>query len=204
MKKFLLFLLAVSSGSLAWAADLAPDVLIKNTANEVLTIIKQDKDIQAGNQAKVFSLIDAKVLPHFDFSRMTRLAVGKSWNSASAAQKEALIKEFRTLLVRTYAASLASYKDQTVEYKPLRAEANANEVTVNTQIKQAGAQAIPIDYSMEKTDGGWKVYDIVVDGVSLVTNYRNSFAAEIKKSSIDGLIQTLASKNQQETATSKK
>ncbi len=204
MKKLLLFLVAAASASFAWSADLAPDILIKNTANEVLTIIKQDKDIQAGNQAKVFNLIDAKVLPHFDFNRMTRLAVGKSWNNASASQKEALIKEFRTLLVRTYATSLASYKDQTIEYKPLRAEANANEVTVNTQIKQAGAQPIPIDYSMEKTEGGWKAYDIIIDGVSLVTNYRSSFAAEIKKSGIDGLIQTLAAKNQQETAPGKK
>ena len=203
MNKFLLVLLTLFSASLAAASDLAPDVLIKNTANEVLTIIKQDKDIQSGNQAKVHGLIDAKVLPHFDFNRMTRLAVGKSWNSASATQKDALIKEFRTLLVRTYASSLASYKDQTIEYKPLRAEPNATEVTVNTQIKQGGAQPIPIDYSMAKTEGAWKVYDIIVDGVSLVTNYRSSFAAEIKKSGIDGLIQTLAAKNQ-ESAPSKK
>lgn len=204
MKKFLLGLFTLFSASIAAASDLAPDALIKNTANEVLTIIKQDKDIQAGNQAKVFNLVDAKVLPHFDFNRMTRLAVGKSWNAASAPQKEALIKEFRTLLVRTYATSLASYKDQTIDYQPLRADANATEVTVNTKIKQAGAQPIPIDYSMAKTEGAWKVYDIIVDGVSLVTNYRSSFGAEIKKSGIDGLIQTLASKNQQETSTGKK
>ncbi len=203
MNKFLVVLLTLLNASLAWASDIAPDVLIKNTATEVLTIIKQDKDIQAGNQAKVHGLIDAKVLPHFDFNRMTRLAVGKSWNAASATQKDALIKEFRTLLVRTYASSLASYKDQTIDYKPLRAEANATEVTVNTQIKQGGAQPIPIDYSMAKTESGWKVYDIIVDGVSLVTNYRGSFATEIKKSGIDGLIQTLAAKNQ-ESASGKK
>lgn len=203
MNRFLPFLLGFFCMT-AGAVDTPPDVLIKNTANEVLTIIKQDKDIQAGNQAKVHSLIDAKVLPHFDFNRMTRLAVGKSWNNASATQKDALVKEFRNLLVRTYASSLASYRDQVIEYKPLRYDGTQSEVTVNTQIKQPGAQPIPIDYAMAKTDGAWKVYDIVVDGVSLVTNYRSSFAAEIKKSGIDGLIQTLSAKNQQESGPSKK
>lgn len=179
----------------ALAADLAPDELVKNTATEVLTIIKQDKDIQSGNTQKVVELVDAKVLPHFDFTRMTRLAVGRSWNQASDAQKEQLIKEFRTLLVRTYSVSLAQYKNQTIDYRPLKVAPDDKEVTVKSSVNQPGAQAIPIDYRMEKTADGWKAFDIAVEGVSLVTNYRSSFNSIVQQSGIDGLIKSLVDKN---------
>jgi phospholipid transport system substrate-binding protein len=179
------------------AAELAPDALAKKTTQEVLAIIKQDKDIQAGNQKRLLDLVDAKVLPHFEFSRMAMLAVGKNWNRATPVQQQALVKEFRTLLVRTYSSSLSAYKNQTIDFKPLSMQPGDTDVTVKTEIEQPGGKPIPIDYSMEKMPNGWKVYDVTVDGVSLVTNYRNSFSTEIRKSGIDGLIQILADKNQQ-------
>jgi len=197
------FLLAATAG---FAADIAPDVLAKNTTEEVLAIIRADKDIQAGNRKKILDLVDAKVLPHFDFARMTMLAVGKNWSRATPAQQQALAREFRTLLVRTYSASLTAYKNQVIDFKPLNMQPGDTDVKVKTEVKQPGGKPIPIDYSMEKLAAGWKVYDVVVDGVSLVTNYRNSFASEIRQSGIDGLIKTLADKNQQAdgAATAKK
>jgi len=198
------FLFAATAGV---AADLAPDVLAKNTTEEVLAIIRADKDIQAGNKKKILDLVDAKVLPHFDFARMTMLAVGKNWNRATPAQQQALAHEFRTLLVRTYSASLTAYKNQVIDFKPLNMQPGDTDVKVKTEVKQPGGKPIPIDYSMEKMAAGWKVYDVSVDGVSLVTNYRNSFASEIRQSGIDGLIKTLADKNQQAdggSATAKK
>jgi phospholipid transport system substrate-binding protein len=183
----------------ATAADMAPDVLAKKTTQEVLEIIKRDKDIQSGNQKRLLELVDAKVLPHFEFSRMTMLAVGKNWNRATPAQQQSLVKEFRTLLVRTYSSSLSAYKNQTINFKPLNMQPGETDVTVKTEIEQPGGKPIPIDYSMEKMPNGWKVYDVTVDGVSLVTNYRNSFAVEIRKSGIDGLIRILADKNHQAT-----
>jgi phospholipid transport system substrate-binding protein len=184
----------------AFAADMGPDELVKNTANEVLTIIKQDKDIQSGNTQKVVELVQAKVLPHFDFARMTRLAVGRSWSKATDAQKEQLIKEFQTLLVRTYSTSLAQYKNQTIEYKPTKVAPDEKEVTVKSVVNQPGGQPIAIDYRMEKTPDGWKAFDIAVEGVSLVTNYRNSFNSIAEQSGIDGLIKSLAEKNKSNAA----
>lgn len=177
------------------AADIAPDVLVKETSQDVIEIIKKDKDIQSGNKQKVYALVDAKVLPHFDFKRMTQYAVGKSWRQATPAQQDALTKEFRTLLVRTYSTSLSTYKNQTIEYKPLRMQAGDTDVTVKTVVNQPGGQPIPIDYSLMKNADGWKVYDVVVDNISLVTNYRGSFASEIRKDGIDGLIKVLVDKN---------
>lgn len=193
IKNFFAILLFAASAALA--AEVAPDVLIKTTADEVLAIIKQDKDIQAGNTKKVVELAEAKVLPHFDFERMTRLAVGKNWNQASDAQKQALITQFRTLLVRTYSVSLSQYRNQTLEYKPLKLAPEDTEATVKTLVIQPGGQSIPIDYRMEKTPEGWKAFDIAVDGVSLVTNYRSSFNNSIAQSGIDGLLKTLSDKN---------
>jgi len=177
------------------AQDLAPDALVKKISDEVISIVKQDKDIQAGNQKKLNELVDAKVLPYFNFSRMTALAVGRNWPKANAEQQKSLTGEFRTLLVRTYSSALTTYKNQVIELKPLRAAAGATDVTVKTQIKQPGAEPMSIDYAMEKTPNGWKVYDVVVGGVSLVTNYRETFNAEIRDGGIDGLIKSLASKN---------
>ena len=177
------------------AAQEAPDALVKRVTDEVLAIIKADKELQAGNPQKVVSLAEQKVLPHFDFTRMTRLAVGKNWQQANDAQKESLTKEFRTMLVRTYSTSLSAYRNQTIEVKPLKMAAGDKEVTVRTQVVQPGGPPIPIDYAMEKADSGWKVYDVVIDGASLVTTYRGSFNDQIQKGGIDGLVKTLADRN---------
>ena len=181
--------------SVAVATEVAPDVLIKETSQDVLEIIKKDKDIQTGNKQKIYALVDAKVLPHFDFKRMTQLAVGKSWRQATPGQQDALVKEFRTLLVRTYSTSLSTYKNQTIDYKPLRMSPGDTDVTVKTVVKQPGGQPVPIDYGLQKNPDGWKVYDVVVDNISLVTNYRGSFASEIRQTGIDGLIKVLVEKN---------
>lgn len=183
-------------GAMSFAqAEQAPDELIKNTAQEVLAIVKQDKDIQAGSQKKVLELVDAKVLPHFNFTRMTQLAVGKHWRTATAPQKQALEAEFRNMLVRTYTKAFTVYRDQEVEIKPLKAAPNATEVTVKTMIVKPGTPSIPVNYDMQKTPEGWKVFDLVVEGVSLVTSYRSTFSEQIQKGGIDGLIKTLVEKN---------
>jgi phospholipid transport system substrate-binding protein len=178
----------------AFAQD-SPDAMVRRTTDEVLAIIKSDKDLQSGNQKKIVDLVGEKVLPHFDFARMTRLAVGKNWAQATDAQKEALTKEFQTLLVRTYSTSLSQYRNQTIDVKPTKLAAGDTDTTVKTVVNQAGGPPIPIDYGMAKTDKGWKVYDVVVDGVSLVTTYRGSFNDQIQKTGIDGLVKTLADRN---------
>ena len=177
------------------AAQEAPDALVKRVTDELLAIIKVDKDLQSGNTRRVVELAEQKVLPHFDFARMTRLAVGRNWAQASEGQKEALTKEFRTLLVRTYSASLTAYRNQTIEVKPAKMGAQDKDVVVRTAVIQQGGPPIPIDYAMEKGDSGWKVYDVVIDGVSLVTTYRGSFNDQIQKGGIDGLVKTLADRN---------
>lgn len=182
--------------ALCRAQDVAPDALAKKVTDEVIAVLRADKDIQAGNTRKVYDLVEAKVLPHFNFLRMTRLAVGAPWRQASDAQKQSLINEFRTLLVHTYTSALAQYRDQVIEYRPLKMAPADTEVVVRSLIKQkTGADPIDINYSMEKTDAGWKVYDVVIAGVSLVQNYRSSFSTEIQRSGIDGLIATLVTKN---------
>jgi phospholipid transport system substrate-binding protein len=205
--KFLILgLVAVTFSMSATAEDLSPDVLVKTTTQDVTTILKRDKAVYANDTQKLYALIDAKVLPHFDFNHMTMLAVGRYWRQATPAQQQALAKEFRTLLVRTYANALAAFNNQVIEFKPFSMAEGATDATVQTQVKQPGAQPIPIDYSMEKTSAGWKVYDVAIDGVSLVLNYRSSFGEEIRKNGVDSLIKTLATKNQQnhpETAMSK-
>lgn len=178
----------------AWAMT-APDVLAKTTTQEVLSILKTDKELKSGNLNKVYELVEAKVLPHFDFDRMTQLAVGRYWQKATAQQKESLVHEFKNLLVRTYSTSLTAFTNQTVEFKPLALKPEDTDVTVKTEVKQPGGQPIPIDYSMYKTDIGWKVYDVAIDGVSLVINYRASFGNTIRKSGVDGLIATLQAKS---------
>jgi phospholipid transport system substrate-binding protein len=179
----------------AGAQDVAPDALVKSISDDVIGIIKQDTDIKAGDRRKIEALVDAKVLPHFNFARMTALAMGRNWPKANAAQQKVLVDEFRTLLVRTYSGALSTYRNEVIEFKPLRAAAGGTDVTVRTQVKRPGSEPISIDYGMEKTSSGWKVYDVVVGGVSLVTNYRDSFNAEIRDSGVDGLIKSLANKN---------
>ena len=190
------FALGVSSSALA-ESTLEPDVLVKKVTTEVLQIIKTDKELQAGNMKKVFELVDAKILPHCNFNRMTALAVGQSWRNATPEQKTKLTQEFKILLVRTYANALTSYKNQSIDYKPLRMAPTDTDVTVKTEVKQTSGQPIQLDYTLQKKDGEWKVYDIIVAGVSLVTNYRDSFNQEIRSNGIDGLIASLATKNQQ-------
>jgi phospholipid transport system substrate-binding protein len=186
-------LLVVALGARAEMTE--PDVLIKTTAQEVLTIVKQDKDIRAGNQKKILALVDAKVLPNFDFERMTRLAVGKGWRTATPEQKKTLVTEFRNLLVRTYTNAFMTYKDQTIEVKPIKMPAGADEVTIKTLIVKPGAQPIAVDYEMEKTADGWKAFDLSVEGASLVTTYRSTFSDQVQQSGIDGLIKMLTDKN---------
>jgi phospholipid transport system substrate-binding protein len=197
-KNIALWLVAVLAMlSMQARADVAePDVLIKDTVRDVLSIVRQDKDIQAGNQKKILELVDAKVLPHFNFTRMTQLAVGKHWRSASPEQKQTLVAEFRNLLVRTYTKAFTVYRDQTVEVKPFKMAANATEVTVKTLILKPGEPDIPVNYDMEKTADGWKAFDLTIEGVSLVSNYRSTFSDQIQQSGIDGLIKTLLEKNQ--------
>jgi phospholipid transport system substrate-binding protein len=177
------------------AQDVAPDALVKSISDDVIGIVKQDKDIKSGNRKKINELVEAKVLPHFDFARMTALAMGRNWPKANPAQQKELVAEFRTLLVHTYSGALSTYKNETIEFKPLRAAAGDTDVTVRTQVKRPGSEAVSIDYGMEKTASGWKVYDVVVGGVSLVTNYRETFNTEIRDTGVDGLIKSLASKN---------
>ena len=195
MLRMFFLLLALVSGfnsSQALAADTPPDVLARSTTQEVLAILKQDQEIKSGNMNKVYQLVEAKILPNFDFNRMTQLAVGKHWPRATASQKQALVTQFRNLLVRTYSSSLTAFTNQTVEFRPLSMKPDDTDVTVHSEIRQPGGQPIPIDYSMYKTSFGWKVYDVAIDGVSLVTNYRASFSSTIRQKGIDGLIKTLA------------
>ena len=181
-------------------ADIAPDVLARNTTEEVLEILRNNKDIRS-DPKKVTELVEAKILPNFDFTKMTRLAVGKGWRQASPEQRETLVTEFKNLLVRTYGTSLTQYKNETVEFKPVKIEPTATDVTVKSQINRAGGgQPVAVDYSMEKTTNGWKVYDVTIEAVSLVTTYRGSFADEVQRSGIDGLIASLQQKNRDATS----
>jgi phospholipid transport system substrate-binding protein len=174
----------------------APDVLVRNTTEEVLTIVRNDKDIKAGKVDRIVDLIEEKVAPHFDFPRMTRLAVGRAWRDATPAQRDALIKEFRTLLVRSYSAAFTAYTGVTVEYRPFRFNPGDTEASVQTLIKLPdGKESIAVDYDMTLTPNSWKVYDVRVAGASLIINYRNLFALDIDRGGIDGLIKSLVNKN---------
>jgi phospholipid transport system substrate-binding protein len=176
-------------------AQEAPDALVKRLSTEALATIKSDPQIQAGDVTHIRELIETKLAPHFDMMRMTALAMGKNWRAATPEQQKRLADEFRTLLVRTYSTALTKYRDETIEFKPLRANPGDTDVIVRTQVVRQGAQPVPIDYSMEKTPDGWKAYDVVIGGVSLVTNYRDEFNQQVQKGGIDGLINTLAERN---------
>ncbi len=187
--------LAFAALAPARAQDVAPDVLVKSVTLEVVGLIAKDKEIRGGNRAKLIGLINEKVLPHFNFTSMAALAMGQNWNKATPEQKKRITEEFKTLLVRTYASALAAYSDQKLDFRPLRAKPSDTDVTVNVRVIQQGAQPVPIDYSMEKTAAGWKVYDVMVGGVSLVANYRTEFNQMVRESGIEGLIKNLAAKN---------
>jgi phospholipid transport system substrate-binding protein len=200
MFKSVLALIAALAAPFSFAEDVAPDVLLKAVTLEVIAIIRQDKDIQAGNPAKVAEVVETKILPLFDFTRMTQLAVARNWRVATPEQQKALTAEFKTVLVRTYSTALSNYRDQAIEFKALRATPGDTEVTVKSVVKQAGADSLTMDYTMEKIAAGWKVFDIKVDGISLITTYRESFADKVRISGVDGLIKSLADKNRQRDA----
>jgi phospholipid transport system substrate-binding protein len=202
-------LFALFSGLLiattAMAQELAPDVLVKTVTNEVLDIVRKDKDIQSGNTKKAIDLVETKLLGHFNFTRMTQLALARDWRQANPAQQKILTDEFHALLVRTYSKALTEYKNQTIDFKPFAMKAGETDVRVRTEIKQSGAgKNIELDYYLEKSGTAWKVYDIEVGGISLVTNYRDSFASEVRNNGIDGLIKSLQAKNKSGEATSVK
>ncbi len=197
--------MAFSFALTALAEDVPPDVLVRKTTEEVLTVVRNDKEIRAGNVSKINQLIEEKVAPHFDFERMTRLAVGRSWREATPAQRDALVKEFRTLLVRSYSAAFTAYTGIAVEYRPYKMTPGDTETTVQTLIKlPGGAPPMGVDYDMGSTPEGWKVYDVRVAGASLIINYRNLFAQEIQNGGIDGLIKSLVDKNSGKPAAPKK
>lgn len=196
LMRHLLALLALCFAGLGGthAQELAPDALVKKTTDEIIAQIRTDKEL-VSNSRKLLDLVDAKVLPHFNFTRMTTLAVGRPWRDATPAQREQLVRQFRTLLVRTYSTALEQYSDQTIEVRPLNMKPGDADTTVRTLINQRGGPPIPMDYRMEKTTGGWKVFDVTVEGVSIVTNYRSTFATEVSRGGIEGLIKTISDQN---------
>jgi phospholipid transport system substrate-binding protein len=200
MKKFILAMSLLIAASGARADMVAPDVLIKSTAEDVLAIVKQDKDLRAGDKQKLLVLVDAKVLPHFNFERMTKLAVGRPWKTATPDQQQQLVTQFRTLLVRTYTNAFTRFQDQSVDVKPVKIQPSDTEATVRTTINKPGAQPIAVDYQMEKTADGWKAFDLSVEGASLVQTYRGTFSEQIQQVGIDGLIKSLDDKNRQAAA----
>jgi phospholipid transport system substrate-binding protein len=184
---------SLSGAALAQSAE-APDVLIKRLSNEVLDSIRADKNIQSGDTSKVIALVDTKIMPNVNFTRMTSAAVGRGWRQATPEQQKRLQEEFKTLLVRTYSGALSEVRDQTISMKPLRAAPEDTEVVVKSEIKGRG-DPIQLDYRMEKGANGWKIYDLNVLGVWLVETYRSQFAQEINASGVDGLITKLADRN---------
>tara|TARA_B110000003_G_scaffold212926_1_gene211926 strand:- start:243 stop:863 length:621 start_codon:yes stop_codon:yes gene_type:complete len=176
-------------------AELAPDDLVKKTAEDVIFAIKADEEIQKGNKEKIYKLAEDKILPNFDFERISRLVLGRAWRKTNENQKKGFIKEFRTLLLKTYAVALSKYKDQEIVFKPTRMSKGDEIVIVKSEIVQNGGQPIKVNYALSNNSGKWLVFDIVIEGVSLVTNYRSQFSSEIKRNGIDVLIDKLAKKN---------
>jgi phospholipid transport system substrate-binding protein len=198
MKRFLETILLMAASLLifpAWSME-APDRLVDKTVQEVIDIIHKDEALKNGNKEKMLDLIETKILPHFNFTRMTQLAMGQHWPAAGPEQQNKLVDEFRTLLVRTYSNALTNYQNETIKVNPIKQLGDNVETTVRTVVIQGnGKQPVPIDYSMEKKPNGWKVYDVTVAGVSLVTNYRGSFNSQVRKGGIEGLLKTLVDKN---------
>lgn len=191
-KSFLLsFFILISFTTMA--AD-GPLELVHKTADDVLTVLKSDDSIQQ-DKKKIYQLAEEKILPNFDLDRISMLVLGKAWRKINEDQQQQFKSEFKTMLLRTYAVALGKYKDQQIDFKPMRMEPTDKQATVKTQIIQDGAQPISVDYTLAKKDDQWKVFDIVIEGVSLVTNYRSQFASEIKNNGIDSLISKLAEKN---------
>lgn len=199
----LALVLSLGGASLRAQSSEGPDQLIKRLSTEVLDTIKTDKDVQAGDLRKIVTFVDAKVMPHVNFTRMTASAVGRNWRQATPEQQKRLQDEFKTMLVRTYSGALSQVKDQTVSVKPLRAAATDTEVIVRTEVVGRG-EPIQLDYRMEKGTAGWRIYDLNVLGVWLVETYRTQFAQEITANGIDGLIAALAERNKAGSTPAKK
>lgn len=198
LRKFFALLLTVNLMYLAFPAfaqQEGPDALIKRISQDVMDTAKADKDIQSGNQKKVLELVEAKILPHVNFQRMTSLAAGRFWREATPEQQQQLTNEFRSLLVYTYSGAISQVKDQQLEFRPFRGSPNDTEVEVRSQVLQPRGEPIQLNYRLEKTPSGWKIFDVNVLGAWLVESYKGSFATEIGKSGIDGLIKTLSDKN---------
>ena len=193
---------AISFASLAlpaFAADEAPDALVKRISGEVLATIKADPAIQAGDMNRIVALVDGKIMPNVNFTRMTASAVGRYWRQATPEQQKQLQDEFKTLVVRTYSGALGEVKDQTLHFKPMRMQPTDTEVVVRSEVRGKG-EPIQLDYRLEKTPSGWKIYDLNVLGVWLVETYRTQFAQEIGAKGIDGLIASLAQRNKSNSA----
>jgi phospholipid transport system substrate-binding protein len=195
IKQFIALATVALAFNAAHAADEAPDALVKRISSDVLNTAKSDKAIQAGDTKKVIDLVETKILPYVDFQRMTSLAAGRFWRDATPEQQKALTEQFRQLLVFTYSGALSQVKDQTVEFKPLRADPTDTDVEVRSQVNQSGGEPIPLNYRVAKGPQGWKIYDINVLGAWLVETYKGTFASEISKGGIDGLIKALTEKN---------
>jgi phospholipid transport system substrate-binding protein len=187
---------ALSLGAQAAApANEAPDALVKRISADVIDTAKADKDIQAGNKSKVMDLVNSKILPYVDFERMTALAAGRFWREATPEQKKNLSEQFRSLLVYTYAGALSQIKNETIDFKPLRADPADTDVEVRSQVNMTRGEPVLLNYRVAKGPQGWKIYDINVMGAWLVETYKGTFASEISKGGIDGLIKALADKN---------
>jgi phospholipid transport system substrate-binding protein len=195
MTQVLAFFAGLAFALSAAAQALAPDQLVQKITDEVLAAIKSDKELAAGDKQKAVKLAEEKVLPYIDFEQSTRLAVGRAWREATPEQKKRLVNEFRAMLVRTYSNAVSVYQGQTLKVLPSHGKQDPEDTVVRTQYVRAGGQPLPIEFHMHQTDKGWKVYDIVVEGVSLVMTYRSEFDAVVKQEGIDGLIKRLAQKN---------
>jgi phospholipid transport system substrate-binding protein len=178
------------------AQELGPEELVKKITSDVMTAIKTDKQLAAGDKQKALKLAEEKILPHIDFEEAARLAVGRAWRDATPEQRKKLVEEFRSMLVRTYSNALQGYEGQEMKVLPSRVKPGETDATVRNHFTRAGGKPVPIDYQMRKTDGGWKIYDIAVEGISLVLTYRSEFDQVVKQEGIDGLIKRLASKNE--------
>lgn len=196
MKNLLAALCLSAACAVAWAVPTdKPDALVKALTEDVLEVLRNDDKLRNGDVSRAVESIEKIVLPHFDLRRMTMLAVGRDWRNATEAQRERLVKGFYEMLVRTYSNALTEYRNQTVDFRPLRMNPEDRTVRVQTEVRQPGGQPVPVDYMMEKDGAQWKVFDVVVAGVSLVTNYRGTFAQEIRSNGIDGLIRALESRD---------
>ena len=195
----LVFALAwLLAAALARAQEGGPDVLLKRMSEDVIAEIRKDKAIQAGDAKRTAALVEAKIVPHFDFPRITQIAVGSGWRRATPEQRERLTQEFKTLLVRTYSGALAGYRDQVIEFRPLQIRPEDTEVTVRSRIRQAGAEPIAVEYDLWNNGAQWKVFDVRISGISLVATYRTAFAEEMRNHGVAGLVTLLERKNRQE------